>query len=553
MTKKNFLFQRLKAVNATQMWILGGVIFIVMLTLFPFKFQAIAWGKKEAAKEFFRNPSDAFDFLGNIFLFMPLGYGLSQWLQPRRWSKRLKLLGIIGISLMSTISIEALQLFLPDRSSSIIDISTNTLGGTLGGAYGLFQWHRLITPIQQWFARHWQKKRSLMIALVLWIVLMLGSTWKLANMMYLRDWNPAFNLMVGNEATGDRPWLGSVKGFSMTDRALSEAEVQQFFANPQFPAQASALADYDLTTAPAPYRDRGRLNLPALEPQSLTPGLDPSWNRSLKSAKVNAGKSNPPSTSVPSVPSVPWYRTQQAPVALTEAIQKTSAFTLALAFEPHSLDQAGPARIISLSQDLSERNFTLGQAQSHLIARLRTPATGNNGSFLELGTPNVLQVNQLHRVVVTYENAILSLYLDPGTPVNRLQFRPEISFFRQIWPNQGRGFPRGPKILKAYPYLFYSLWFLPLGILLGRLLVLMKGDRRKSQVNPQRNFSLSMGSLILGFTIGFSSLVMTLILKPFSSHPLGILLTCLVSALLPIAIQFAVQWLHPIFKLKSAR
>ena len=102
----------------SKLWILGGIIFIVMLTLFPFKFQAIAWGKKDAIKEFFRNSSDSFDFFGNIFLFGPFGYGLAQWLKPKQFPIPKKLILILGLSFALTLMVESLQLFLPNRSSS---------------------------------------------------------------------------------------------------------------------------------------------------------------------------------------------------------------------------------------------------------------------------------------------------------------------------------------------------------------------------------------------------------------------------------------------------
>ena len=126
----------------SKFWIFGGIFFIVMLTLFPFNFQAIAWGKKDAVKEFFRNASDFFDFFGNIFLFSPFGYGLSQWLKPKQFALFRKLILILGLSFALTLTIESLQLFLPNRSTSAIDLFTNTVGGTLGGAYGLLSWQR---------------------------------------------------------------------------------------------------------------------------------------------------------------------------------------------------------------------------------------------------------------------------------------------------------------------------------------------------------------------------------------------------------------------------
>ncbi len=521
MVQRTPLTKLLQTFNTAKFWILGGLFCIVMLTLFPFKFEAVAWGKKDALKQFFRNPSDAFDFFGNILLFMPLGYGLSQWLKFKPFTPVIKFTLVLGISLAGTIAVETLQLFQPGRSSSIIDIFTNTLGGTLGGTIGLLGLDQLITPTNQWLGRQWQKQRSLTIALSLWIVLMLGSTWKLSTMTHLKNWDQNYNLIIGNEATGDRPWLGKVQAVSISDRALSETEVQQFLQGSTFPTLDQSLADYDMTGT-APYLDRSRLNLPPLE-----------------------SRSNP----TPPNPNSSWHITQDPPVKLNEALQKTSAFTLATTFETQSLDQTGPARLISLSQDTQHRNLTLGQNNRQLIVRLRTPITGENGDTLELRSPNYLQQNRSHRVVLTYEKSVLALYLDPGNPPDHIRLRPEISFFRLLLPNQLISLPRGPKALSLYPVVFYAIWFLPLGTLLGRLLILMKFRNHNKPKKTHRNLLTLISSLVLGLTIGGSSLAMALILKPFSAQPMGVGLTCFGLALLPIAIQL----LHPIFKFRQTR
>jgi hypothetical protein len=517
MPQRNPLHKFLQTFNTAKFWILGGVFCIVLLTLFPFKFEAIAWGKKDAIKQFFRNPSDSFDFFGNILLFMPLGYGLSQWLRPKRFNTILKFALLIAISLLGTITVETLQLFQPDRSSSVIDLFTNTLGGTLGGTIGLLGLEQLIQPTNQWLGQQWNKQRTLTIALTLWIVLMLGSTWKLSTMTQLNNWNPDYNLAIGNEATGDRPWLGKVQSFSMTDRALSEPEVKQFLQSSKFPALETSLADYNLI-GDAPYRDSSRLNLPALEKRSQQ------------------------------APRPHWYITEQPPTALTTALQQKSAFTLATTFETRSLTQDGPARIISLSLDATERNLTLGQDNRQLIVRLRTPATGDNGAFMELRSPNNLQLNRSHHAVLTYENAILALYLD-GNPPDHILLRPEMSFFRFVLPSQMISLPRGPKAMSLYPFVFYAIWFLPLGTLLGRLLVLLRKRQPKNPRKNQRNLFTLTNSLLLSFTIGGSSVAMATILKPFSSQPMMVGLTCLGMAILPIALQL----LHPIFMLRQTR
>ena len=523
----------------SKFWIFGGIFFIVMLTLFPFNFQAIAWGKKDAIKEFFRNASDLFDVSGNTVLFMPLGYGLSQWLNPKRFPLFRKLIVIVGLSFALTFTIESLQLFLPDRSTSAIDIATNTLGGTLGGTYGLLGWQRHFISIGTWLKKCWSQPKSITIALVIWITLMFSITWKLSTMMHLNDWDPQFNLVVGNEATGDRGWLGQVKSFSIADRALSEPEINQFLQSSQFPKLDSAIADYDLT-GNAPYADRSRLVLPPLEKQSIETDTNQNQNQN-QSQKEKYSNHGAKADHQENPIIAPWYRTNQPPTTLTEAIRKTSAFTLATTFETSSLQQSGPARIISLSLDSFQRNVTLGQQDNQLIARIRTPATGSNGAFLAVGSEKKLELNRLHRAILTYQNATISLHLDQTQP-SYVDLRPEITFFRLVFPTiRGQGLPTGPKALNSYPWAFYLVWFVPLGLLLGRIITLIKpATRNKLRLNY---------GLRAGITIVLSSLIMALLLAPFSPQPIWIGIACFGFGLLPIVIQLV----NPISKFRKLK
>ena len=237
---------------------------------------------------------------------------------------------------------------------------------------------------------------------------------------------------------------------------------------------------------------------------------------------------------------VPWYSTTQPPTSLTEAIRKTSAFTLATTFETSSLEQTGPARIISLSLDSFQRNVTLAQQNNQLIARIRTPATGSNGAFLAVGSPKTLELNRSHRAILTYQNATLSLYLDQTEP-SHVDLRPEVTFFHLIFPTiRGKGLPTGPKALSSYPMAFYLTWFIPLGILLGRIFTLTKP--------ATRNKLRSIYALGAGITIAVSSLIMALLLTPFSPQPIEIGIVCFGFGLLPIVIQL----FHPIFRFKQA-
>ena len=65
---------------------------------------------------------------------------------------------------------------------------------------------------------------------------------------------------------------------------------------------------------------------------------------------------------------------------IIQASQDTDELTVEVWVKPANLIQAGPARLVSVSANPSNRNFTIGQDTDFWIMRVRTPMTGNNGS-----------------------------------------------------------------------------------------------------------------------------------------------------------------------------
>jgi hypothetical protein len=65
---------------------------------------------------------------------------------------------------------------------------------------------------------------------------------------------------------------------------------------------------------------------------------------------------------------------------LSKALKKSNAITLEAWITPADTVQSGPARILTLSNGISARNFTLGQDGDKFEVRLRTTETGGNGT-----------------------------------------------------------------------------------------------------------------------------------------------------------------------------
>lgn len=65
--------------------------------------------------------------------------------------------------------------------------------------------------------------------------------------------------------------------------------------------------------------------------------------------------------------------------ALVERLKQSGAITIEAWVTPKNVSQKGPARIVSLSLDSGQRNFTLGQEGERYQIRLRTSSTSQNG------------------------------------------------------------------------------------------------------------------------------------------------------------------------------
>jgi mono/diheme cytochrome c family protein len=95
-----------------------------------------------------------------------------------------------------------------------------------------------------------------------------------------------------------------------------------------------------------------------------------------------------------------------------QAWRKTNALTIEVWMKPLDLKQSGPARIVSLSGDTSQRNLTLGQDKGRLDVRLRTSATDNNGQPSTAGPENSMSTKLTHVVFTRTSSSEVGLYQD---------------------------------------------------------------------------------------------------------------------------------------------
>ncbi|MBV6624590.1 MAG: tandem-95 repeat protein [Rivularia sp. (in: Bacteria)] len=98
---------------------------------------------------------------------------------------------------------------------------------------------------------------------------------------------------------------------------------------------------------------------------------------------------------------------------LIDGITATQEITLEAWVTPGNRSQNGPARIASLSSDIGNRNFTLGQAGDDYNVRLRTTNTGNNGvGRTVFSSGGLLETEMTHVVYTRFSDGDAALYVD---------------------------------------------------------------------------------------------------------------------------------------------
>ena len=429
-----------------------GLLLVLYTTLFPFEFFRIEGeGPKEFANYFdlrLVKPDALTDYPRNVLLFLPIGFGIAALLKKRGRSTRTMLVSALVVGFCLTLLVETLQLFLPDRQTSLADVLSNIAGAFLGFLL-FYLWGTQILKFATGSlgkTTHYLDARILTAIFIGYAVIVILLSLSFLRGTGLSNWDDSFPLILGNEHTGDRPWQGQIAELLIADKALTEEAVARILSTEgQESIEGPWLAYYTLT-GEADYPDKTG-NLPDLSWRSAIP-------ESQQAADFEFNGSH-------------WLETKTPVALLTQKLRQTSQFTLVTSIATADLDQSGPARIVSISGDPFRRNFTLGQEGSDLALRLRTPVTGINGTNPELAVPEFFTDSGWHRLVVTYNGLVLRLYVDTVQHLYTFELSPEVTTLRPTLPVERWIFRPQVGPINAYTIAYHGLIFIPLTFLLA--------------------------------------------------------------------------------------
>ena len=177
-----------------------------------------------------------------------------------------------------------------------------------------------------------------------------------------------------------KPILALILAFTITARGAERVD-------------NGLLAFYDFNTIEGPIvKDRSGLK-PALDLRIRAKGNIRRTNGSLEIIKGTVITSERP------------------PLRMLNALKQSNEITVEVWFKPSNLNQDGPARLVTISKNISERNFTIGQKAANLQSRLRTTRTSKNGMPAIETTP-ILSGKLTHAVYVRDSSGNASLYVN---------------------------------------------------------------------------------------------------------------------------------------------
>ena len=376
------------------------------MTLFPYKFEATTLLERVGAAAFEMLPAG--EVISNVLLFVPLG-ALLYRIGRRRIGQGRHILMLCGAAgLLLSLTIEFLQIYLPPRSPTVIDLVANSAGALLG-AFASRRWGTSVGSLLAAGRNRWSRAQLAYALVVLSVCgLMLGGL--LQHQTRLNGWSREYPLQVGNEGTGYRDWKGRLFEFEITDAATTAAAVKRFAHGNVGALPGQVIARYEFN-GPAPYHDSAG-NLPDLN-----------WTAPMAASREIGVL----------LPGSPWLQTHAPITFLADRLVATNAFSVRVACANDLIDQTGPARIVSNSVDFNRRNLTIAQDGEDLIVRIRTPHTGRNGSRPELVVPEVFTGRGLRRdILVSYDGATLRAAVAGSREVHQIALGPGSILAREI-------------------------------------------------------------------------------------------------------------------------
>ncbi|HET6142345.1 MAG TPA: VanZ family protein [Candidatus Acidoferrales bacterium] len=422
--------------------VLLSLLGICYLTLFPFILR-IAPGRFLHRSIFLLGSSNkethSIDFILNVLLFVPYGFGLSAQARKRGAKKLTTFLIALGFGAATCYAVELLQLFIPSRDSGWDDVRSNTLGSVVG--FFLFQCcgAPLLKTATKWEDRieDWTSPKWIAWLLVFYLAAWFAISIPLQKETRLYDWDPQNVLVIGNDAAGQEAWRGKVSQLQLWSRALADKEMKAVSSGQAVdPASKGLLGSYDFSN-PLPYQDATN-SLPSLVWWQKTP-------HDVASSEINLdGKS--------------WLTTGESVERFNRAVMKSSQFTIHIVCTPAEANNANGV-IVSVSRPNDNVNVHLRQDGRSLALWFRDPLSARHANA-PFYVPFTFDDNRTMNIAASYDGSDAFVYLNGSRHSRAYRLTPGATLAHVF------GFVQ-TTALTGYSVVYETLIFFPAGMLVG--------------------------------------------------------------------------------------
>lgn len=452
-------------------WLIASLSFISIATLSPFNFATTVNLSWQLIAESFRYGSSLKDYLQNILLFVPFGFSLSAiFSRSDRQSWIVILIALLFSGVLST-GVEVMQLLLPSRVSNVTDIIYNSIGGAIGSILFTIR-NNIAYFIVAIFTGNIQRLnyKSILLSIFTYCSMIGIAILVLLCSVNLSNWNSDYSLAIGNEVTGVRPWDGYIKSLYIIDRSLNSSEIIKLLEQPKYFANQTS----NLVTAVIFDRHRQVYQDSSQQLPNLL------WQTKDNYRYVNRIISNHQLNNSVAINSQQWLKTQSPAITLNRSLKDKNEFTISLIVASNNLEQNGPARIISLSENIYAQNLIIAQEKTDLYFRLRTPITGRNATSPEFVVPNVFNNKDFHQIVIAFRDNKISFYIDKIVNKYYFKFSPYTSFLALTpWNNRVWSANLSCFSLFKYKVYFYTIIIVPFLFFIAILICKFATDIKK--------------------------------------------------------------------------
>ena len=342
-----------------------------------------------------------------LLVFAPLGFLIHQKL-TRHLPQHAQIVSI-GLVVLFALAVELAQAIMSVRHSRALDFVLATASGVVGTKFSI--------PFANIFASTSLNTAHRLIPGFLWLgnylIICICMAAIIPANTDISEWNCHYPLLVGNEVTYDRPWQGKIRGIAIYPRELTVSEIENLSHTPMTPGNisprnaAEAIALYSFATS-----STNRI----LIHNHTGPPLELARNKQELEERQSVEITSYFNETVHTMSTAPAH-------TVCNTILASQAFTIETEIASGSLMQDGPARIISNSIDLENRNFTLGEDHGDLVLRVRTPQNGSNGNNIPFETQGEVLAGGWKHVIASYADGVAKIFIDGEAAATPLHYQ----------------------------------------------------------------------------------------------------------------------------------